>query len=152
MNSKSFNQQWIAYVPVRGVAAIEQGFELLFAWIQERQIVLAHGQLFTMYLDSFRDTPPDQVRMWAGVMLKEEVEASGEIKVIQKDMGSYMTKRLQTSIPNLGSAWGQFFAEINAQNVTINIDESHLPFELYHNNFKEDTNRMMDVELCIPVK
>ncbi|MDC8005496.1 AraC family transcriptional regulator [Aureisphaera galaxeae] len=144
---KEMPKMQLAYVTSIGVQNITSAYGRLMQWAEPLGL-LKDAQMITVYHDSFKVTAPNKVRMSAGLILNENVQAEGEVGITTVKAGKCIVGRFEIGLCEFEKSWSGLFVWMN-ENGYEKADRN--PFEIYHNNFEEHPEKKCIVDFCIPV-
>lgn len=146
---KEIPELHIAAVLSTGVQNVETAFGKLISWaISKHLFPKQNTKMITVYLDSFKTTPPDEVKMLASMLLEEPKESEGEILHHTLPSGKYIVGSYFISTNEFQIAWKKLFQWMNDNGYQFRKTPV---FEIYHNNFKEHPERKCNVDFYIPI-
>lgn len=137
------------FTPLQGVAHIPPAAQRMQAWAKEFLPTPPQAYVL-MYLDSFRDTLPAQVRMRFGIFLPEKTEdlAANVESVFLEEMW-VLTAQVLLKPEEFGSAWQQMHAWRLSQNLVLG---KGFPFEIHHKDPEEHPQKLHEVTLVLPIQ
>ena len=127
---------------------IKPGFGLLHDWVRSQGLSESPDRaLGTIFHDSFRDTPHDQVRMSLCLF-------GGHVDGLPDDMAqgtlpppSCLVAEFEIGMEEFEAAWSAAFGEMNAQGYTMAAN----PYEKYLSDPERHPEKKMTVLIHIPV-
>jgi AraC family transcriptional regulator len=140
----------LAYLSHRGVAGVEQTFEKLLRWAGPKGIMAQKGAtVCRLFHDSFKTTDADKVRMSIGIAGLPDPKESSEISWTRIPAGKYLVGHFEIVMPDFEKAWTGMF--LSMQDMGYKKAEA-VPYELYHNDFRQHPEGKCRVEMCIAVE
>ncbi len=140
----------LAYVTCMGVEQVSSAFDRLMNWAGPKGLLKAPDlKMATVYHDSFKTTPPEKVRMSAGLLLDKKVETAGEISYVERDAEKCLVGRFEIKVEDFEKAWTGMFIWMNEQGYS---KADSTPYEVYHNDYKQHPEQKFILDICIPVK
>ena len=154
MNAKieirEFTPLKLACVSSIGVQGISNAYKELMKWaIPKNLLERENTKIITLYHDSFKVTAPEKVRMSACISVGEEEKAEGKVHIITLQPGKCIVGHFEIGLADFEKSWSSLFVWMNEQGYQ---KAEGNPFEIYHNDFREDPNQIAKVDFCIPVK
>lgn len=147
---KKLPETHLAAVQSIGVQNLETAYQQLISWaISENLFPKENSKMITVYHDSFKTTPPDQIKMHAGLLLKEPIEENGMVFPEVLPEGKYIIGHFEITHEEFGKAWSGLFQWMNENGFQFRKTP---PFEMYHNNFQEHPEKKSMVDFYIPVE
>ena len=139
----------VAYVRYQGAYdQIGKAYEKLMRWAGPRGLLGTGTKTITVYQDDPAVTAIEKVRQDACITLSADVEVSGEIGRAMIPGGKHAVGRFQVDSKGFEKAWNTMCLWL-ADN---GWQYGGSPYEIYHNPVETvETDRMFDVEICIPV-
>ena len=146
---KEMPEMHLASVLSIGVQNMENAYNKLIYWAISKNILPRENmKMISVYLDSFKVTAPDKVRILAGILLEESIKNDGEIFSETLPKGKYIVSRKEITLQDFEKAWQGLFLWMNENGYQYRKTP---PFEIYHNNYKEHPEQKCIVDFCIPV-
>lgn len=146
---KEMPEMHLASVLSIGVQNMENAYNKLIYWAISKNILPRENmKMISVYLDSFKVTAPDKVRILAGILLEESIKNDGEIFSETLPKGKYIVSRQEITLQDFEKAWQGLFLWMNENGYQYRKTP---PFEIYHNNYKEHPEQKCIVDFCIPV-
>ena len=132
-----------------GVQNIENSYNKLINWaIPKNLFPRENVKMITVYHDSFKVTAPDKVRIHACILLDEPIKTDGEISPETLPKGKYIVGSFCIEINEFEKAWNGLFLWMKENGYEFRRSN---PYEIYHNNFKENPQKKCIVDFCIPI-
>ncbi len=132
-----------------GVQNIENSYNKLINWaIPKNLFPRENVKMITVYHDSFKVTAPDKVRIHACMLLDEPIKTDGEISPETLPKGKYIVGSFCIEINEFEKAWNGLFLWMKENGYEFRRSN---PYEIYHNNFKENPQKKCIVDFCIPI-
>ena len=132
-----------------GVQNIENSYNKLINWaIPKNLFPRENVKMITVYHDSFKVTAPDKVRIHACMLLDEPIKTDGEISPETLPKGKYIVGSFCIEIKKKKKAWNGLFLWMKENGYEFRRSN---PYEIYHNNFKENPQKKCIVDFCIPI-
>lgn len=132
-----------------GVQNIENSYNKLINWaIPKNLFPRENVKMITVYHDSFKVTAPDKVRIHACMLLDEPIKTDGEISPETLPKGKYIVGSFCIEINKFEKAWNGLFLWMKENGYEFRRSN---PYEIYHNNFKENPQKKCIVDFCIPI-
>lgn len=138
----------LAAVQSTGVQNIGAAYEKLMLWAVSNHLPMKDGKTVTVYHDSFRTTPPDQVKMHACLLVDQKIQHDGEIFPEILPAGKHIVGHFEISHEEFGKTWSQLFVWMNENGYRY---RNTPPFEIYHNKYWDHPEKKSVVDFCIPV-
>lgn len=147
---KQLPEMNLAAVMSLGIANVEPSYNTLIEWAKKKQLFPRENvKMISVYHDSFKVTPPDKVRIHAGMLLDERLEKQeGQVFSETIDTGKFIVGSGEVTLQDFEQCWVSLFLWMNEHHYTM---RKAFPFEIYHSNFKEHPEGKMIVDFCIPV-
>ncbi|MGN7756026.1 AraC family transcriptional regulator [Chryseobacterium sp. 22532] len=147
---KQLPEMDLAAVMSLGIANVEPSYNTLIEWAKKKQLFPRENvKMISVYHDSFKVTPPDKVRIHAGMLLDEKLEKQEGLVFSETiDAGKFIVGSGEVSLQDFEQCWVSLFLWMNEHHYTM---RKAFPFEIYHSNFKEHPEGKMAVDFCIPV-
>ncbi|RVT71734.1 AraC family transcriptional regulator [Flavobacterium sufflavum] len=140
----------LAFITQIGHNGMENTYAKLIKWATPKRLLENENlKVVTIYLDSFKITEPDKVRMSACISLKEKVEVSGEIGLTTIEKGKFIVGHFEIGINEFEKSWSSLFIWMS-ENGYKKADRN--PYEIYNNNFNEHPEKISIVDFCIPIE
>lgn len=140
----------LASITSIGVQGISNAYQELLKWaVPKKLLAKEKTKVITIYHDSFKLTAPEKVRMSACISVGEEEKAEGKVHLITLKPGKCIVAYFEISPSDFEKSWSSLFVWMNEQGYQ---KAEGNPFEIYHNDFREDPNQIAKVEFCIPVR
>ncbi len=147
---KEFAPLKLACVTTIGVQGISNAYQELLKWAVPKNLLAKEStKIITIYHDSFKLTAPEKVRMSACISVGEEEKAHGKVHLTTLQPGKCIVAYFEISLADFSKSWSSLFVWMNEQGYQ---KAEGNPFEIYHNDFREDPNQIAKVEFCIPVR
>lgn len=134
--------------PCQGVQNIANAYSTIIAWASEEGILDSSSQMCTVYLDSFRTTPPSEVRMLAGLISSSPLVPKEPIKTRTIEGGRHIIGSYTISPHDFGKEWALLFMWMKDNGHQWNQNP---PFEIYHNDFRTHPEGLAKVDFYIPI-
>lgn len=132
-----------------GVQNVQSAYEKLISWAGAKNLFPNETtKLVTVYLDSFRNAPPDKVRMLASMQLDGPIENDDLVISETLSAGKYIVGSYTISHDEYGKEWANLFQWMNENGYQY---KNTPPFEIYHNNYMEHPEKKSMVDFYIPV-
>ena len=138
----------LATIPVVGSNNITAAYGSLVNWAERLGLMNASSKMVTVYHDSFRDTPADQVRMRAGMSWNEDVALDGPVENYHLIPGNCIIGHFKIGLSEFEPSWKGLFAYMKENG---HQKSNQPPFEVYHNNFNEHPEKLAIVDFYIPI-
>lgn len=138
----------LATIPVVGSKNVSAAYGTLVNWAERLGLMNTSSKMITVYHDSFRDTPADQVRMRAGMTWNEDVTLNGPLENYHLIPGKCIIGHFKIGLSEFEQSWKGLFAYMK-ENGCQKSDQP--PFEVYHNNFNEHPEKLAIVDFYIPI-
>lgn len=106
-------------------------------------------KMVAIYHDSFKITEASKVRMSACIWLNEPVETEGEIGLTSIEDGKFIVGSFDIGLNEFEKSWTGLFIWMNENGYKKGEGN---PFEIYHNNFNEHSQKKAIVDFCIPIE
>lgn len=147
---KELPEMNLAAVMSLGIANVEPSYNTLIEWAKKKQLFPRENvKMISVYHDSFKVTPPDKVRIHAGMLLDEKLEKQEGLVFSETiDAGKFIVGSGEVTLQDFEQCWVSLFLWMNEHHYTM---RKAFPFEIYHSNFKEHPEGKMTVDFCIPV-
>lgn len=147
---KQLPEMNLAAVMSLGIANVEPSYNTLIEWAKKKQLFPRENvKMISVYHDSFKVTPPDKVRIHAGMLLDEKLEKQEGLVFSETiDAGKFIVGSGEVTLQDFEQCWVSLFLWMNEHHYTM---RKAFPFEIYHSNFKEHPEGKMAVDFCIPV-
>lgn len=146
---KQMPEMHLASVLSLGVQNVKNAYNRLISWgISKNLFPRENVKMITVYHDSFKVTSPDKVRIHACMLLNEPIKNDGEIFAETLPKGKYIVGSYVITLGEFEKAWNALFLWMNENGYQFRRE---LPYEIYHNNFKEHPEKKCIVDFCIPV-
>lgn len=147
---KEFAPLKLACVTTIGVQGISNAYQELLKWaIPKNLLAKEDTKIITVYHDSFRLTAPEKVRMSACISVGEEDKAEGKVRLTTLKPGKCIIAYFEIGLADFEKSWRSLFVWMNEQGYQ---KAEGNPFEIYHNDFREDPKQIAKVDFCIPVR
>lgn len=147
---KEFAPLKLACVSTIGVQGISNAYQELLKWAVPKNLLEKENtKIMTIYHDSFKVTAPERVRMSACISVGEEEKAEGKIHLTTVKPDKCIVAYFEVSVADFEKSWSSLFVWMNEQGYQ---KAEGNPFEIYHNDFREDPNQIAKVDFCIPIK
>ncbi len=139
----------LAVMHCTGVDALDVTFGKLYKWA-EKEAITNHPEFkfVRIFHDSFRNTPPNQVRMSIGVPFNNADKSDAEIEHAKISNCKCIVGSFRIAPPDFGNAWEQLFKWMVSHNYQKANTE---PFEFIYNNYQTDPEGKSTVEMYIPI-
>lgn len=144
-----FPSTFFVYTALTGVSKIQRAVPRLQAWAKSALPELP-TQYVLRFLDSFRDAPPEKVRMQFGIFLPNMMESlpSG-IEGAWMEETPVLTASGWLTKEDFSQAWQQ----LHAYRLNLNIHLSERPpFEIHHNDPEKHSEKLHQVTLVLPIR
>lgn len=138
----------LAYISSIGSKNLGPAFQQVIKWATPKGLFNQHSKLMTIYHDSFKITDADKVRMRAGIILQQTIEADDIVKLSTIPSGKHIIGSFEIGVDEFEKSWTGLFLWMN-ENGYQKADRH--PFEVYHNDFNEHPERKCKVDFYIPV-
>lgn len=135
-------------VSCKGVQNISSAYAELTEWAIAESLLDANTQMCTIYKDSFRTTPPNEVRMLAGFISSATKTLPDSIQPITLPGGKHIIGSYTISPEHFGKEWAALFAWMKENGYQWNENS---PFEIYHNDFRSHPQGLARVDFYIPI-
>jgi AraC family transcriptional regulator len=147
---KQLPEMNLAAVMSLGIANVEPSYNTLIEWAKKKQLFPRENvKMISVYHDSFKVTPPDKVRIHAGMLLDEKLEKQEGLVFSETiDAGKFIVGSREVTLQDFEQCWVSLFLWMNEHHYTM---RKAFPFEIYHSNFKEHPEGKMAVDFYIPV-
>lgn len=146
---KNLPEIHLACVNFKGDKNINHAYNTLLQWaIPQKLMQNPDTKLITLFHDSFKNTPPDNVRMSACITVSENIPLNKNISATTIHKGKHIVGNFVIKIDEFEQAWKSLFGWMNKSGYT---KAPKSPFEIYHNNFNEHPEKKCIVDLCIPI-
>lgn len=140
----------LAGVTTIGVQGISDAYQELLKWAVPKNLLGKEStKIITIYHDSFKVTAAEKVRMSACISVGEEEKAEGKIHLITLKPGKCIVAYFEISLADFEKSWSSLFVWMNEQGYQ---KAEGNPFEIYHNNFRDDSNQIAKVDFCISIR
>jgi len=139
----------LAYVSSIGPQNLEKSYKKLIRWATPQGLMTKQAKPVTIYHDSFKVTENDKVRMSACLLLNKAVKIEGEIGLTTIEAGKFIVGSFEIGLNEFEKSWTGLFIWMN-ENGYKKADR--VPFEMYHNNFKEHPEKKAIVDFYIPIE
>jgi AraC family transcriptional regulator len=139
----------IATIPVVGSNNISAAYGTLVNWAERLGLMNALSKMVTIYFDSFRDTPAEQVRIRAGMTYNENVALDGPLENYNLVPGKCIIGHFKIGLTEFEQSWKGLFAYMKEKGYQ---KSDQPPFEIYQNNFNEHPEKLAIVDFYIPVR
>ncbi|NQX92059.1 MAG: GyrI-like domain-containing protein [Flavobacteriales bacterium] len=146
---KNVPDQPVATVPCQGVQGLPSGFDTLIDWAGPKGLMGPDTKMATEYVDSFKDTPANEVRMNACLVLTNQCERGEKVYIDQIEGGKNIVGSFEIKPNQFQQAWEEMFQWMKDHNYKKDVRN---PFEIYHNNFNEHPEGIAFVDLYVPIK
>ena len=143
----TYSLAYISHLGEDGLMA--ETYQKLINWAKSKGFLpRPEAKLLTIYHDSFRDTPPEKVRMSACLMLPGPVEPEAFIGFRSIKAGKFAVGRFDILPDDFGSVWRSMFTWLKESGFQWNGQD---PFEIYQSEWPTHPEGKLLVDLCIPV-
>lgn len=140
----------IAGITCIGKQELNGGFERLLNWAGQNGLLRQPDfKVSTIFYDSFKITAPDKVRMTAGLVVDTPIKSDGEVSNTTLEGGNYIVGHYTINIGEFPIVWSNLFKWMNDNGYK---KRELPPFEIYHNDFNQHTEKKCIVDLYIPVE
>lgn len=147
---KNISEMHLATVKSIGVQNMVNAYDRLIAWAIAKNLFQKENvKMITVYHDSFRTTPPDMVRMSAGMLMEEPMIADGDFLPETIPSGKYIVGSYLIPHEEFGNAWRSLFQWMNENGYQF---KNTPPFEMYHNNYQNHPEKKSMVDFYIPIE
>ncbi len=133
-----------------GVHGVENVFDRLLKWAKSKDLMKNPGtKMARIFHDSFKITDPNKVRMSICLLTNEPFIVKGEINagIIKKSKS--IVGHFEIAPDDFEKSWSSLFIWMNENG--YKKAEEH-PFEIYHNDFRENPEKKCIVDLHIPIE
>ena len=140
----------LASVMSLGIENVESSYDVLINWAKKKHLFPRdHVKMISVYHDSFKTTSPDKVRIHAGMLVEDKLEAQDE-EIFPEilEAGKFIIGSGEVTLDDFEQCWVSLFLWMNENHYTT---RKAFPFEIYHSNFKEHPEGKMLVDFCIPI-
>lgn len=150
INVKAIPALHLAVIPQIGNChLISESYGKLMRWAGPKGLLeVPNLRMLTIYHDSMKTTPPDQVRLSACLVLDAPLPAGEGINTRTYEPGNCIVGSFQMGLQDFAAAWMHLFGWMKAQGLSRNGQEC---FEVYYNDFATHPEQKCIVDLCIPV-
>lgn len=146
---KELPEMHLASVLSVGIQNIDNAYNKLISWgISKNLFPRENVKMISVYHDSFKVTAPDKVRIHACMLLDEPIKNDGEIFPEILPKGRHIVGSYFITLDEFEKAWNALFLWMNENGYQF---RRTFPFEIYHNNFKENPEKKCMVDFCIPI-
>jgi len=140
----------LAYLSHIGYANQEQTFNKLVSWASTKGLLdTADFKMLTIFHNSPKVTPLDELRLSICVVLSKPVEAEGEIGLTTIEEGKFVIGHYELLDAEFAPAWRELFAWMNERG---HKKADRPTFELFHNDFRQHPEKKFIVDFYIPVE
>ncbi|RWU10438.1 AraC family transcriptional regulator [Pedobacter chitinilyticus] len=147
---KKFAPLKLACVSTIGVQGISNAYQELLKWAVPKNLLGKEStKIITIYHDSFKITAPEKVRMSACISVGEEEKVEGKVHLTTLQPGKCIVGYFEISLADFEKSWSSLFVWMNEKGYQ---KAEGNPFEIYHNDFREDPNQIAKVDFCIPIR
>ncbi len=133
-----------------GIHGVENVFDRLLKWAKSKDLMKNPGtKMARIFHDSFKITDPNKVRMSICLLTNEPFIVKGEINagIIKKSKS--IVGHFEIAPDGFEKSWSSLFIWMNENG--YKKAEEH-PFEIYHNDFRENPEKKCIVDLHIPIE
>lgn len=146
----TLKEMHLASVMSIGIKNVEPSYDILIEWARRKHLLPRDDvKMISVYHDSFKVTPPDKVRIHAGMLLDDKLkEQDGEVFPETIEAGRFIVGSGEFTLDDFEQCWVSLFMWMNENHYTF---RKSYPFEVYHSNFREHPEGKMYVDFCIPI-
>lgn len=140
----------LASVTVFGFQNISTAYDQLEDWVNSTNLFLdSNFKMVTIYHDSVRNVAPNKVKISCSVLLKDSIKLPNPIQHLTISPERTIVSSMKLGLDDFEEAWKSLYIWMNNNG---HRPSNQQPFEIYHNNFKEHTEKKCIVDLCIPIQ
>jgi AraC family transcriptional regulator len=140
----------LAYVTQIGVNGIDNAFQRIIKWATPKELLVkSNTNVCRVFHDSFKVTDADKVRMSIGILTDQEITVDGEVGLTTIEKSKNIVGHFIIEPKEFEKSWDSLFIWMN-ENGYKKADR--YPFEIYHNNFNEHSEKKCIVDLYIPIE
>lgn len=149
ISAKTLQPAHFVFVPLKGVEHLPAAIRQMQAWAKKSQPVSPEKYVL-MYLDSFRNTAPAQVRMRFGIFLPEKTEdLPANVESVFLEKMRVLTAQVLLKSDEFSNAWKQMHACRLSQNLSLG---EGFPFEIHHKDPEKHPEKLHEVTLVLPIQ
>ncbi|SDS14123.1 transcriptional regulator, AraC family [Formosa sp. Hel1_31_208] len=146
---KTINSIHTAGITCIGKQQLPHAFNRVLEWAGQKGLLRQPDfKMATIFYDSFKITAADKVRMTASIVLEQALKSNGEINATKLNGGSYIIGHYEIGIEEFPIVWTNLFKWMNDNGYK---KKNQPPFEIYHNDFNQHSEKKCIVDLYIPV-
>ena len=132
-----------------GINGIEKTFEKLIKVALPKVIKYnPETKIGRIFYDSFKNTDPNQVRMFVFLTTKEPLTIHPEVKQMTIHKGKYIIGHYEITMTEFAQTWTELFNWMKENGYRKRSD---YPFEIYQNDFREHPEQKFIVDFYIPI-
>ena len=147
INNKELNIAGVTHI---GVSEIEKTFNKLINWANSKDLLENSESKFgRLFYDSFKDTPPDKIRMCIFLTTQESFNTEGEINRLTIKKGKCIVGRFEITQNEFEKSWTNLFIWMNKNGYKRSSEN---PFEIYQNDYRKHPENKFIVDLYIPIE
>lgn len=152
ISTDTFPKTYLACIQSIGVKDLGKSFDKLLTWAKKRNITPNDEvKMLTVYQDSFRDTPPNKVRMLAAMTTKfPKDNTEEEVFPYFISEGTYIKGSGEIEVSHLQEAWQKMFLWMK-ENGHQKLENEN-PFEVYHSDFRTHPEGKAVIDFYIPIR
>lgn len=138
-----------AYITQIGPNGLESAFERLMTWAGPKGLLKDDFKMATVYHDSYKTTSPDKVRMSASLLVDKPILQEGEVAARSIEGGLFIIGSFKIKPHEFEQSWTGLMVWMGENGYKY---ADRLPFEIYHNDFREHPENICIVDFYIPVQ
>lgn len=160
------NKQWIdmkAQIQIKELSEIqlacishigdfrEMGnmIQRLMKWGHQKAVLdMANFKTVTIYHDNPNVTQDSKLRFSAGVTIKEDIQADGDIRQLTLEKGTYAVGHFEIKPEEISKAWKSMHIWVIENDYEFRDGEYS---EMYHNDHRKHPEQKCILDICIPL-
>lgn len=124
-------------------------FQRLMKWGHEKAVLdMANFKTVTIYHDNPNVTQDSKLRFSAGVTIKENIKADGDIRQLSLKKGMYAVGHFAIKPEEISKAWKSTRIWLIENGYEFRDGEY---FEMYHNDHRNHPEQKFILDICIPL-
>lgn len=146
---KSVPKMHFASLLCKGSQNLAPTFNKLIAISETNGWMKNKPTLGTIYYNSFKNTPANEVEMRACIQIKPDYYLTKPLELTSTKNGNYVVARFEINKNEFESAWVTTFNWMKQMSYKMN---DLPPFELYYNNSEDHPEKKFVTDFFIPIK
>jgi len=140
----------LAGIAHTGIDGMEQTFERVMQWAKTKGLPTgADMKMGRLFYDSFKNTAPDNVRMFVFMITDTPFDIEGEISKVTIPASKCIVGRFEIAPNDFGQSWSELYQWMSKNGHT---KAAAHPYEIYHNDYRTHPEFKFVVDLCIPIE